>query len=51
MLRDLELACFADPGEILIPAYLAESCMQATDVDSIGGVVETFFRIVEDQLE
>ena len=37
--------------ETLIPAYLADSCMQATDFDSIANVVETILKVVQDQLE
>lgn len=51
VLRDLELSCFMEHEETLIPAYLADSCMQATDFDSIANVVETILKVVQDQLE
>jgi len=50
-LRDLEFACFTNTEETSIPPYLVNSCMEATDVDSIGRVVDIIFKAVQDQLE
>jgi hypothetical protein len=48
-LRDLELSCFVDHKETPIPPFLINSCMEVTDVDPIGEVVETILRAMEEQ--
>ena len=51
VLRDIELSCFVEAEETSIPPYLVNSCMVATDLDSIANVVETISKVVQEQLE
>ena len=51
VLRDIEISCFVEAEGTSIPAYLVNSCMEATDLDSIGNVVEAISRVVQEQLE
>jgi len=39
-IRDHELVCFSDHEENPVPLYLADSCMAASDVDSINRVMQ-----------
>jgi len=50
-LRDLEFSCFMDPTETTLPDQLADSCMEASDAESIGEIVENFFKVIQNQLE
>jgi hypothetical protein len=40
LLRDLELVCFADHEETPVPNYLINSCITATDADSVTRAME-----------
>ena len=51
VLRDIELSCFVEVEGTSIPLYLVNSCMVATDLDSIVNVVETISKVVQEQLE
>jgi len=50
-IRDLEFSCFVDPTETTLPDQLADSCMEPSDAESIGGIVESFFKVIQNQLE
>jgi len=50
-LRDLEFSCFVNHDEVPVPDYIANSCMQAGDHDSISDVVRTLLGAVQGQIE
>jgi len=49
ILRDLEFARFVDADETPMPEYLANSCMEPTDIDSIATVLQILSTVMEDQ--
>ena len=51
LIRDLELACFTDHGEIPVPDYLVDSCMAPSDTDSITQVLKAISNILHNNME
>jgi len=51
VLRDIELSCFMEAEETSIPPFLVNSCMEATDLESIANVVDAISKVVQEQLE
>ena len=50
-LRDLELSCFADHEEVSMPDHIANSCMEAADIDAMTRVLQTLSKAIKDHLE
>ena len=49
-IRDHEFVCFSDHEETPVPAYLADSCMAASDADPINRVLEMISHAVHKDL-